>query len=36
MDGGAPNALLQQTYDEFCAVAAESGKTVTLEAPAGS
>ncbi len=36
MDGVAPNALLQQTYDEFCAVAAESGKTVTLEAPAGS
>ena len=35
-DGMAPNALLQQTYDEFCAVAAASGKTVTLEAPAES
>ncbi len=35
-DGIAPNALLQQTYDEFCAVAAASGKTVTLEAPAES
>lgn len=35
-DGVAPKELLQQAYDEFCAVAAESGKTVTLEAPAGS
>ena len=35
-DGAAPNELLQQAYDEFCAVAAASGKTVTLEAPASS
>ena len=36
MDGVAPKDLLQQTYDEFCAVAAASGKTVTMEAPPAS
>ena len=36
MDGMAPKDLLQQTYDEFCAVAAASGKTVTMEAPPAS
>ena len=30
-DGVSPNALLQQAYDEFSAVAAESGKTVSIE-----
>ena len=32
-DGVAPDTLLQQAYDEFSAVAAESGKTVSMQRP---